>query len=170
MFDGVPLHPLVVHAPLVLGVLAPVIALILWGAMAGRFLHHRVWWLVVFLYVVTFASAFVAVRTGQQEEDVVEEVLANHDALHAHEDRAKRFRLAVGGVLMLTVLTGFLFGNRKWGMRFAGLSVVAGAAAAWLALGVGHSGGLLVYQEGAANAYVTPADLPPDGAEDHEHD
>lgn len=155
MFDGVPLHPILVHGPLVLGILAPIVALLLWAAIAGRYLHHRVWWLAVFVHLAAFGAAIVAVETGEDEEERVEEVV-EHDLIHAHGERGEAFRNALGAAFVLSLLAGFLFGSRTWGMRLAGVTVVAGFATAWLALGVGHSGGLLVYKEGAANYYVSP--------------
>ena len=155
MFDGMPLHPLLVHAPLVLGVLAPFVALALWAAIAGRYLHHRIWWLVVVLHAVAFGGAVLAVKTGHVEHDRIETVV-DHDKVEVHEERGENYRLALGVGLALSLLTGLAFADRKWGMRLGGVTVLAGFAAAWLGLGVGHSGSLLVYREGAANYYVDP--------------
>lgn len=155
MADGVPWHALVVHGPLMVGVLAPVIGLLIWGAIALRQLHHRAWWLTVVLYLIAFGGALIAVETGEDEHDRVHDVVAE-EPMHLHEERGEQYRLALGIVFAMAIGAGLLFGNRAWGMRMAGATLAAGFLAAYLAVGVGHSGGLLVYREGAAAYYVEP--------------
>lgn len=156
MYDGIPIHPLLVHIPLVVGVTAALLAVVLWAAIASHYLHYRAWWIVVALYVGAFGGAFMAVRTGHAEHEKVEDVLVHEQPLHEHEEDGERYELALGIIAALSLLTAVTFTNRKWGMRLAGLTAAGGVVIVWFALVAGHTGGRLVYREGAASYYVNP--------------
>jgi hypothetical protein len=95
-------------------------------------------------------SSWVAVETGENEEDVVEPVVAEA-AVHEHEEDAELF-LVLSGALLLVTAAGLLRGAPG---RTARLGAIAGAVAlAALGARVGHSGGNLVYRDGAASAYT----------------
>lgn len=148
---GIPLHPVVVHFPIVLSVLLPISALVaLWAIRKGT-TPRFTWAVPVALAAALAASSYVAIETGEREEDRVEQIVG-HRAMHAHEEAAERF-LVLSGVLLLVSLTGLL--PRTPGR--AGRLLTLGGAVGLLAAGVqvGHSGGELVYQHGAANAYAT---------------
>ena len=145
-----PLHPAVVHFPIVFVVVLPIVAI---AAMVliGRGLPTRPLWLaVVMLAGALTASSWLAVETGQEEEEVAEEVVAR-SPLHDHEEAAELF-LVLSGVTLVLLASGLLNGRAGLVARYAGttaavLLLVAGAQ-------VGHSGGELVYVHGAAQAYV----------------
>lgn len=68
-----PVHPIIVHFPIALSFLAPVIYLIL-------FYYHRkhrtaVWQWAAILSMVIVASTYAALFTGDQEEDNIEDIL-----------------------------------------------------------------------------------------------
>lgn len=149
---NIPLHPLVVHLPLVLAVFLPVIvAAILWADWRGR-LTRRSWWIGAVTAALLAGGAFVALQTGENEEERVEQVVAEA-ALETHEERAEVFLWATLAPLMLVVGAGLLTAPRarRW---VGGAAVVASLAVAGLALGVGHSGGELVYVHNAGAAYA----------------
>lgn len=151
---GIPLHPLVVHFPIVLSVLLPISILVaLWAIRKGT-TPRRAWYIPLALSAALALSAFVATRTGENEEDRVERVIGER-AIHGHEEAAERF-LALSGVLLLVAAAGLL--PRKFGQA-ARLATAAGALGMVAAgVQVGHSGGTLVYRDGAASAYTGPAD------------
>ena len=83
-----PLHPMVVHFPMVLVVLLPIFAV---GALIAirRGARPRTAWGITTLVAAALAiSSFVAVRTGEAEEDRVERIV-QEAAMHKHEEAAE---------------------------------------------------------------------------------
>lgn len=154
-----PLHPAVVHFPIVLAFLLPIFALgTLWAIRRGAS-HLRAWALPVALAGALALSAWVAVETGEAQEDRVESVLAE-GVLHEHEEAGERF-LVLAGVLFLVTGVGLLPGTMGTAGRVVG---TAGAVALLVAaIQVGAAGGELVYEHGAASAYVESAGQPASG-------
>ncbi len=149
-----PLHPAVVHFPVVLVSLAPLFAAgALWAIRRGA-RPVRAWGLATAILAALFLSSWAAVQTGEAQEDRVEEVLADEDVMHVHEEAAERFLYLVGGVLAIG-LVGFAGGRLGGSARVA--ATVGTLAALGAGLSVGRSGGELVYRHGAANAYVRNA-------------
>jgi uncharacterized membrane protein len=145
-----PLHPAVVHFPLVLAVLLPFVAvvglLVSRRASAGR----GPWLAVAAMAVILSLSAWVSVETGQQQEDAVERVVPE-GTIHQHEEAAEG--LLLGSVLVAgLILVGLSPGRVGRGARY--ISVPAALVVLALAFRVGDSGGSLVYTHGAAAAYV----------------
>ncbi len=149
-----PLHPAVVHFPIVLASLLPLVALLGFLAVGRGAAPRRAWGYVTLAAFLLFAAAFTAVRTGGQEEETVEEVV-DHDIIHDHEEAGERLQL-LAGIGFLVIAAGLSGGGLGRIARPIGL--LASLALAGQAYLVGRSGGELVYQHGAASAYVeTPA-------------
>ena len=145
-----PLHPAVVHFPIVLMVLLPVVAAgALWAIRRGA-VPAKAWTVPVAAAAALTLSNWVAIETGEGEEERVESVVAE-SSLHQHEEAAERF-LLLSGVLLVVTAAGLLQGAPG---RAARLGATVGALGL-VALGVqvGHSGGNLVYREGAATVYT----------------
>jgi uncharacterized membrane protein len=145
-----PLHPAVVHFPVVFAVLAPVAAI---GAVVAIRRGGRpliAWGLATSVMLALVASSWLALASGQREEDRVERVVAEAP-LESHEEAGERF-LALSTVLLGLAAAGLL--PRRAGAAFRTVATVGTfviLAAGWQ---VGHSGGALVYEHGAATAYV----------------
>jgi hypothetical protein len=95
-------------------------------------------------------SALVAVKTGEAQDERVERVVAEQP-LESHEEAAETF-LALSGGLALLVAIGLVRG--RVGGLARGLGTVGALGLVAVAAYVGHSGGKLVYQYGAASAYT----------------
>ena len=145
-----PLHPAVVHFPIVLAVLLPISAAwALWAIRKGT-TPRRAWSVPTAMAAALALSALVAVKTGEAQDERVERVVAEQP-LETHAAAAETCRAWSGG-LALIVAAGLLRG------RAGGIARVLGgtgaAALVAVAVYVGHSGGKLVYQYGAASAYT----------------
>jgi uncharacterized membrane protein len=159
--SGIPLHPILVHLPLVLALALPlaILAALAAGFRTGN--ARKYWPIVAALHVILVFSAFVAVQSGEQDEEKVEKVLASEDPLKEHEERGETFFKVAAGALILTA-AGFAPGA----VGTAGRALGGLASLGVLALGLltGHSGGRLVYTHGAAAAYSTGAPQAPGAA------
>lgn len=145
-----PLHPAVVHFPVVLGVIAPLVVV---GALVA---HRRgvslrwAWGTVVTLMAALALSSFVAKQTGETDEEVVEDVVPDA-ALERHEEAADRF-MVLSLVVLATAVAGLASGGLGRTARFATLAGTAVLlVAGWQ---VGHAGGELVYRHDAAAAHA----------------
>ncbi len=149
-----PLHPAVVHFPLVLSVLFPFVAaaalIVSRRPGAGR----GAWIGLTVMALLLVGSAWVAIETGQQQEDVVERVVSE-SLIHGHEEAAEGLLLG-SAILTAVVLLGLVRGKVGQGARW--LSVLGGLVVLGLAVRVGDLGGKLVYEHGAASVYVASAD------------
>jgi len=146
-----PLHPAVVHFPIVLAFLLPLFALgAIWAIRKGARIS-RAWSLPLAFAAALALSSWVAVQTGEAQEDRVENTVAE-SAFETHEEAAQVF-LAASALLVLVTAAGLAPGLIGRSAR-----VVAAVAAFALVIGaarVGHSGGQLAYQHGAAAVYAT---------------
>lgn len=145
-----PLHPAVVHFPVVLAVALPFLALA--GFLAARRpgAGRYPWGVVVAFAVLLPLSAWAALETGEEQEDTVEAVVGEAP-LHRHEEAAEGF--LAGAVLLGALALGGLL-PRKAGAVARIATVPVAVAVLALAFRVGDSGGELVYRHGAAAAYV----------------
>lgn len=149
-----PIHPALVHFPIVLAVLLPFAAAGALVAVRRGARKRPVWSLAVVMAAVLFGAAFASVKTGEAQEEVVEDVLVSEEPLHEHEEAAERLLVLAGIVLALSPI-GLLAGRAGTAGRAATtVASLALAAAAWP---VGTSGGELVYRHGAAQAWVETA-------------
>ncbi|MDH3207440.1 MAG: hypothetical protein OEO79_12640 [Gemmatimonadota bacterium] len=151
-----PLHPAVVHFPIVFATLLPVSALVaLWMIRRGAE-ARRAWALPFVLALALTGSSWVAIETGEAEEDRVENIVGDAP-LHAHEEAAERL-LLIAGLVSLVAGVGLLSGTVGTAARLvatAGTVVVLAAG-----VQVGSLGGELVYEHGAAAAYTTESGTP----------
>jgi uncharacterized membrane protein len=127
MFD-LPLHPIVVHFPIVLG-----------GALVS---------VVALVYTL---SATGAVLLGEEDEEKVEKVISE-EVIEEHEEAGELIPW-VAGTLFLVSLGGFTVRYSKQAkVAMIVLSLVAVAPL----IHAGHTGGELVYEHGAAVAHLSP--------------
>lgn len=166
-----PLHPAVVHFPVALAVLLPILAI---GAAVRchRTPSRLTWGVVVFSAALLAFSSWMAVETGEEQEEVVEAVVPRA-ALHEHEEAAEAL-LAASGIVTVLLAVGLV--SARWGRPVRAVGAAATLALLPLAWGVGSSGGALVYEHGAAAAYVDAQAAPathgatddPGGEPDHQ--
>lgn len=150
--DQLLFHPKVVHLPMALAVLMPLVAGGAAFAWWRGWFDRRVWVIVLLLQAALAGSGFVAMNTGEAEEDRVEEIVAERH-IESHEEAAELFVWASAVVLVLMVLPLVL---PEGHLRAA--TAVAAVLGTLLVFGwgfrTGEAGGRLVYEHGAAQAYV----------------
>lgn len=143
-----PLHPALVHVPLGLAVVLPIIALAVTFLLWRGLLSPRSFALVVLLQALTVGAGFAALRTGEADEHRFKGA-----AVEAHEEAATRFMIAAGGSLALGIAGLFLLRRERALRWIAAGTTAATAVVAALAISTGHAGGKLVYgSDGVAAA------------------
>jgi hypothetical protein len=148
-------HPKLIHVPMALAVLMPLVAGGLLLAWWRRWLPWRGWTVAVALQTILLGSSVLALRTGQAQEDRVENIVPDA-AIEQHEEAAEAFTWATGGVLAVMLLAA-AFGSRRAGLPLAVAATVGTLVVTGLGYRTGEAGGQLVYQHGAASAYTAPA-------------
>lgn len=161
-----PLHPAVVHFPIVLGLLGAVVA------VAAAF--TRRWQLPAIAAVLLGLGALgsiVAVQTGERDGETAGEGPGVEAVLDQHEEWAERTQAAFVAVALVAAAGLF---TTRWPRIARGLGIVTGFGAlvvAWCVVQTGHYGGQLVYRHGAGvYAAASPgpgADAP--GERDERH-
>ena len=145
-----PLHPAVVHFPVVLALLLPLAVVgALWAIRRG--VNARRAWMFPFAGAAAVAlSAWVAVQTGGAQSEKVERIVSEQQ-IESHEEMAEAFLVTAAGVTILAAagLVGGMTGRAARVLTGVGALALAGLVAR-----VGHSGGQLVYRYGAASAYT----------------
>lgn len=139
-----PLHPAVVHFPIVLLLLAAPVA------VAAVFRRPR--WLAVVaaaLLGLGALGAVVAVQTGEEDSERVSETPALEAVMEEHEEWAERTQVValVAAVLALGAVALGRWPGIALGARV--MAAVGALAAGWCVAETGHYGGILVYQHGA---------------------
>lgn len=148
-----PLHPALVHFPIALMVLMPLVALAGLLAIRRGCPARRSWLGVVLIQALLVLSAAAALKTGEGEEERAEQVVAE-SVIGEHEEAAEAFLWAAALVLAVA-LAGLLEGTPgRLGRVAGGIGTLVVLA---LGVQVGSSGGDLVYRHGAAQAYASAA-------------
>lgn len=150
-FLPTPLHPAVVHFPIVFAVLAPIFAI---GALIAIRRGCRplvAWGITTVLVAGLVGSSWLALETGEQQEDTVEAVVPE-PAFEAHEESAEAFLAASIAVLAISLLG---FAPRSVGTAGRALTVAGTVVLMGMGYRVGHSGGALVYEHNAGAAYAS---------------
>lgn len=155
------LHPAVVHLPLGIAVVLPILALLAaWlyfrrrdsGAAFTRF-----WLALVICLVAASVGAFLAHETGEAGEHAIGKSLPEA-AIELHEKYATIFSILLYTATAVGVFVFFAKGRLK---SYAILLVaLLSAAALYVGILTGNAGGELVYQHKAAN-YLMPESAPP---------
>ncbi|MFZ9933453.1 MAG: DUF2231 domain-containing protein [Chthoniobacterales bacterium] len=140
-----PLHPAVVHFPVVLLLLGAPLAVL------AVFLPRLAWPVAVVL-LLGAAGAVAAVQTGQLEkrDEIAVPAGEGRAVLKDHEkmgETARNMALAAA-VLASAAAVSRCCGTRGVALWLAGGTAAAALLAAWEVVQAGHTGGLLVYHHG----------------------
>jgi uncharacterized membrane protein len=147
-------HPKLVHVPMALGVLMPLVAGGVLLAWWRNWLPRRGWWLAVALQAILLGSGVAALQSGEADESRVERVVAER-FIEEHERAAELFVWASGGVL--AVMLAAALASRRSAVPTAALATLGTFLVLGLGYRTGQAGGNLVYQHGAAQVYAGSA-------------
>ncbi len=153
-----PLHPAIVHFPLVLAVLIPFVVAFALLVIARGASPRSAWSLVLAVAAGLALSAWVAVETGEDQSETVEAVVPGA-AIEQHEEAAETLLISS---LVLLVIVAAGVAPKRLGKVARVVAAPASLVLLVMAFGVGDSGGQLVYTHGAASAYT---DARPGGGE-----
>lgn len=153
--DALFFHPKLVHVPMALGIMMPIIAGGLLLAWWRSWLPRRAWLIVIGFQVLLVGSGVLALRSGEAEEERVERVVAER-FIEAHEEAAEAFVGVSAGVLALMLLAGAL-GSRGSGLPAAAVATLGTLVVLGLGYRTGQAGGDLVYRHGAAQVHASAA-------------
>ena len=168
--DNLPLHAKLVHLPIALAVLMPLLSSGLLLAWWRGWFPKRTWVLACAAQALLVASGWFAMSSGESDAERVERFVPEQ-AIEAHEEAAEAFVWGSGLVLALSLLPLML--GRAGPARIAAAATIAGTAVVlFLGFRVGEAGGALVYRHGAATAFASGANVaspvsPAAGRRDH---
>jgi hypothetical protein len=150
--DSLWFHPKIVHVPIALGILMPLIASGLLLAWWRNWLPSRAFFVAVALQAILAGTAYLGMWSGDEEEDVVEKVVS-HDEIEKHEEAAELFLYGSCAVLVVMAVAAAL-GARRYGKGIALVATLGTFVVAGLCFRTGQLGGNLVYKYNAPKAYI----------------
>ena len=143
-----PLHPLVVHFPIVLACLMPPVALLVAWGMLARDWSRRAWMIPLSLQIAVCLFAWAALALGEADEERVEGIVTEQ-VLETHEAWGERF-LVFSVALMVLAAVPLVLRARPLPLVVALLSLTE----LFMVFQVGHSGARVVYGNGSLPAAV----------------
>lgn len=156
LFDtvtGLPVHPLVVHAVVVLGPLAALLAVAYVVVPRWRV---GLRWPLVLLAIIAAGSAFVAEQSGEALEERLESIGAAPASLGDHVDAGELATKSLLALLVVVLITVFgLARARSEGKGRATIALVltlaAGGLVGFATVQAGHTGATAVWSDLIAN-------------------
>jgi uncharacterized membrane protein len=168
-----PLHPAIVHFPIALTFILPVLLLIFaWAIRAGK-MSKELWPVLIGLQLLVTGTGYLALETGETDEEKVSAVVGKK-IIHEHEESAEIFVGTTVITLAASIAVWFLQPGLQNKARFivAALSLLP----VFFAWNTGKRGGEIVYKHGGGSAHADfrevfrpePATLEPAAETDNE--
>lgn len=152
-----PLHPAIVHVPLGLAFVMPLVAIGVWLAVRRGRLPRSAFAVVAALQLVVAGAGFAAMAAGDREAKRVASVVGK-DVVETHEDRAEAFVWTAAAVAAVSI--ALLFVPDRFVTAGAALTAAGTLAVVALAYATGEAGGEIVYRRGGAAVYANGAPPP----------
>lgn len=146
----VPLHAALVHVPLGLAIVLPLLSIGLAFALWRRSISRLAWLAVVGLQAALVLGGAAALWSGERDEDRVERI-TGEPAMESHEHAAQVF--VWGASIVLAVAAAVTVVPARAVPPAAAIAAIGTLVVAGLAVRTGKAGGELVYARGGAAAY-----------------
>jgi uncharacterized membrane protein len=145
-----PLHPAIVHFPIVLLLLGSMAAVL--AAFTPRW---HLPWLTALMLAAGAMGAALATRTGNQQAEMAGDISQRAEALlDEHEEWAERTRTLAFAAAILALTAASLAHFPKTARALRSATALMAVAAAFSVAKTGHYGGQLVYKHGVG---INPA-------------
>jgi uncharacterized membrane protein len=150
----IPLHPMIVHFPLALSAVMPILMIVFLWLMKKNLMAPKCWLIIIGLQLFTTVSAYIALESGEEVEDKVEKVV-DKKLIHTHEEKAEIFTGVSVLALVLSIVAYVVKKELQTGiiLGLIGISMTG----AILGFNTGKAGGELVYEHGAAGVFADKA-------------
>ncbi|MGE3608707.1 MAG: DUF2231 domain-containing protein [Bacteriovoracaceae bacterium] len=149
-----PLHPFVAHFPIAITFLMPILAIVFAILLKKNKMSPISWAIIVGLQLFVVATGYVALESGEEEEERVEKVV-DEKFIEEHEEAAEIF---VGSaVIALVISIAAFFIRKEYQFHLQILMAIVALVSCFLAARTGQLGGRLVYIYGAPLAYKQEA-------------
>jgi uncharacterized membrane protein len=145
-----PLHPIIVHFPIAIGMIAPLLILLIWMGIHRWSWPMRTWSIVVLVNLILVVSSVAALKTGEQDEDKVESYVTKQ-AFEDHEELGEKLPWLFAALMVVSAIPFVIPKQKK---LFMTATLILSSASIAPIVVVGHTGGKLVYEQGAANAHT----------------
>ena len=172
---GLPAHPLVVHAAVVLVPLAAIgtVLIALWASA-----RRRIGWIVVGFAVLALAASWLAESSGEPLEEQVDETEAVEEHAELGESMpalAALMALGAGGVMVLDTVRRRREGDpagwhKPAAVALSALAVIASTAGTVRVVQVGHSGAEATWEDVAEEGEGSESGEAPQQSEDEDED
>lgn len=147
-----PLHPQFVHLPIALAFITPLLGIGVLIAWLRGALARKTWLIIVACQALLVISTFVAMQTGEQDEHTAEKAIS-HSEIHEHEEAGEA--LFWSAILTLLLSAGVVGVKReKIALSLGAITLITGLGGSFFAYRAGAMGGALVYEYGAARAFI----------------
>ncbi len=145
-----PFHPMIVHFPIALSVILPLLTLIFAFLIKTRKMNTGVWAIIIGLHLFTVATGYIALESGETEEETVQRVVAKEE-IAKHEKYAEIFVGITVVATVFSIVAFFVTANIQFYVQLANVIILL--VGAFYAFETGEHGGDLVYRYGAPRAY-----------------
>lgn len=145
-----PLHPAIVHFPIALTFLLPVLVLVFaWAIKSGK-MSKELWLVIIGIQVLITGSGYLALETGETDEDKVSAIVSKK-IVHEHEEAAEIFVGTTVVSLAAGIVAWFLQPAFQDKARFAVMFL--SLLPLFFGWQTGKLGGEIVYRHGGASAH-----------------
>ena len=144
-------HPVIVHFPIVVTALMPFLILIFAYMIKINKMTPRGWLIIIGLQLVVTITGYVALESGEIEEEAVARVV-DKTFINQHEEAAEIF---VGTSVIVLVLSTAVFFLRTEFQFYSKLAIaLISIVSTYLGYHAGKLGKDLIYTHGAASVYA----------------